>query len=135
MKPVVTVKENIGQSGSLSIDWNLCVQRVAGNQLLANDFLLHFVNELHIHRKDFIDQWQRNDLQALERNAHKLHGAACFCGVPDLQKNVADLELLARNAESTEVLNEQFTRLMTSIETVIHDYAAHIKSNKVISQC
>ena len=100
-----------------------------------NDFLLHFVNELHVHRKDFLDQWQRNDLQALERNAHKLHGAACFCGVPELQKNVASLERLARNAESTDVLHEHFTRLMTSIENVIHDYAAHIQSKTGISQC
>ena len=135
MEPVVMVNDKTGQPRLLSIDWALCVQRVAGNELLAHDFLLHFVNELHVHRKDFKSQWQRNDLHSLEINAHKLHGAACFCGVPKLQKDVAYLENLARNAESIEILHDSFMRLMDSIEEVIHDYTHHVKSKIGISQC
>jgi len=118
-----------------SIDWSMCVQRVAGNEVLANDFLLHFVNELHVHRSDFLDQWSNNDLNALERNAHKLHGAACFCGVPQLQKDVACLERLARNVESVDVLKDEFLTLMSSIDHVISDYADRMQPKNGISQC
>lgn len=127
METVFMDKERSAAQRSLSIDWSLCVQRVAGNELLANDFLLHFVNELGVHKTDFLQQWADYDLQALERNAHKLHGAACFCGVPQLQKDVAFLERLAKNAESADVLHNAFLQLMNSIENVISDYTHHLK--------
>ena len=135
METMLMAKDSPGSKQPSSIDWSMCVQRVAGNEVLANDFLLHFVNELQVHRDDFLAQWENKDLKALERNAHKLHGAACFCGVPQLQKNVASLERLARNVESTDLLNDEFLTLMNSIDRVIHDYADHIKAKTGISQC
>lgn len=54
--------------------------------------------------------------------AHKLHGACCFCGVPILQKRVAQLEKLARRTANADNLTEAFTDLIQSIDAVISEY-------------
>ena len=65
-----------------AIDWSLCVQKVSGNQTLAEEFLTRFIQELYIARVDFKELFDKKDIKGIEAAAHKLHGACCFCGVP-----------------------------------------------------
>ena len=75
-----------------AIDWALCVQKVSGNQILAEEFLARFVEELHLNRTEFKRLFNKKNIAGLESAAHKLHGACCFCGVPRLQNKVVYLE-------------------------------------------
>jgi len=105
-----------------AIDWQLCVQKVSGNQALAEEFLAQFVVELHKNREEFIQLMQQKNVKKLGESAHKLHGACCFCGVPTLQKKVMQIEKLAARASSIEELEAAFAELIQSIDAVIGEY-------------
>ncbi|WP_028388021.1 two-component system sensor histidine kinase LetS [Legionella fairfieldensis] len=104
------------------IDWQLCVQKVSGNKLLAEEFLTRFIDELHKNRTEFLHLFQDKDIKGLESAAHKLHGACCFCGVPRLQNHVICLEKLAKQVGNIEELETAFTELIQSIDEVIDEF-------------
>jgi two-component system sensor histidine kinase BarA len=104
------------------INWSLCLQKVSGNHALAVEFLARFVEELHENRKDFLQFHQQGNLQSLERLAHKLHGACCFCGVTQLQRHVASIENIAKHAQHVDELHSIFPQLIESIDAVLSEY-------------
>lgn len=87
------------KSKNQAIDWQLCVQKVSGNQALAEEFLNRFVEELHKSRVEFFELYNKQNIQGLQNAAHKLYGACCFCGVPHLQTQVSKLEKQAKEAK------------------------------------
>ncbi|MDR3501448.1 MAG: response regulator [Legionella sp.] len=105
-----------------AIDWQLCVQKVSGNQELAEEFLSQFVEELHKNREEFIDLMHSKDIKQLGAAAHKLHGACCFSGVPTLQAKVIQVEKMAARPASVEELAIPFAELIQSIDAVISEY-------------
>ncbi|TAL62910.1 MAG: response regulator [Legionella sp.] len=105
-----------------AIDWQLCVQKVSGNQTLAEEFLAKFIEELHINREEFLRYMKEKNPKAIAEVAHKLHGACCFCGVPLLQKKVMQIEKLASQGASVDDLANPFAELMQSIDAVINEY-------------
>lgn len=107
---------------NIAIDWSLCIQRVSGNKTLAKEFLFHFVIELQKNREEFIQLMQDKNIAELERVAHKLHGACCFCGVPTLQQQVIKLENLAKNAQDIQEIQHVFNDLIQSIDDVLEEY-------------
>lgn len=112
----------IHQAPPIAIDWPLCIQKLAGNQSLAREFLARFVQELPINRHEFLQLLDNQDIPGIERAAHKLHGACCFCGVPTLQKHVIHLEQLARQAHNIDELQKAITYLIESIDAILEDY-------------
>jgi two-component system sensor histidine kinase BarA len=106
-----------------AIDWTLCLQKVAGNEALAKEFLELFVEELSLNKTQFWDLFKAKDTQGLAFLAHKLHGAACFCGVPTFLATVIDFENILQEQRNTEVLESPFLALLQSMEEVI----AHAK--------
>lgn len=118
----------MGQSITAAIDWPLCIQKVSGNYHLAVEFLASFVVELQQNRDEFLLLVQDNDLQGLERLAHKLHGACCFCGVTQLQRDVARIENLAATLSHVDLLQSEFLELLDSIDEVLSEYE-HLSKN------
>lgn len=117
------------KSKPAAIDWQLCVQKISGNQALAEEFLSRFVEELHKNREEFIQFLKNKDIKALEAAAHKLHGACCFCGVPQLQTQVTLLEKHARHAKDIEEIKPIFKELIQSIDEVIDEFNNLYQSN------
>lgn len=105
-----------------AIDWQLCVQKVSGNQALAEEFLIKFIEELHKNREEFMQLMHQKDIKKLGDLAHKLHGACCFCGVPLLQKKVMQLEKLTLRVTKIEDLSSSFAELIQNIDAVISEY-------------
>ncbi|MDI9819378.1 MULTISPECIES: two-component system sensor histidine kinase LetS [unclassified Legionella] len=112
----------VKKSKSAAIDWQLCVQKVSGNQALAEEFLARFVEELRKNREEFIQLLNKKDIKGLESIAHKLHGACCFCGVPQLQTQVVRLEKQAKAAKQVDELKNTFAELIQSIDEVIDEF-------------
>ena len=112
-----------------AIDWQLCVQKVSGNQELAEEFLRQFVEELHKNREEFIQLMHQKNIKKLGEAAHKLHGACCFSGVPTLQKNVIQVEKMAAGSASIEELEIPFAELIQSIDAVISEYENQPEKN------
>ncbi|MBA2653025.1 MAG: response regulator, partial [Tatlockia sp.] len=112
----------IKKSKPIAIDWQLCVQKVSGNQDLAEEFLARFVEDLHKNREEFLQLLANEDIKGIEDAAHKLHGACCFCGVPHLQMQVIRLEKQAKHAKKIEELKKNFAELIQSIDEVIDEF-------------
>ena len=105
-----------------AIHWDLCVQKVSGNQDLAANFLVNFVNELVRNREEFLLLMEQKNIKKLGEVAHKLHGACCFCGVPELQNNVIAFENLTKQVDHADELTTIFTELIHSIDAVIKEF-------------
>ncbi|HBD7143666.1 TPA: response regulator [Legionella pneumophila] len=119
---LIQILRIVDKTKHAAIDWQLCVQKVSGNQALAEEFLAKFIEELYKNRDEFIELMHQKNVKGLADLAHKLHGACCFCGVPILQKRVAQLEKLARRTANADNLTEAFTDLIQSIDAVISEY-------------
>ncbi|HAU9831973.1 TPA: response regulator [Legionella pneumophila] len=119
---LIKILRIVDKTKHAAIDWQLCVQKVSGNQALAEEFLAKFIEELYKNREEFIGLMHQKNVKGLADLAHKLHGACCFCGVPILQKRVAQLERLARRTANADNLTEAFTDLIQSIDAVISEY-------------
>jgi two-component system, NarL family, sensor histidine kinase BarA len=120
----------VDQSQHTAIDWELCVQKVSGNQALAEEFLTKFIEELQVNRQEFIQLMQDKNIKGIGEVAHKLHGACCFCGVPVLQKRVMQLEKLAEHSHNIDDLSSAFAEVIQSIDAVITEYQnQYSKSN------
>lgn len=119
---LIQILRIVDKTKHAAIDWQLCVQKVSGNQALAEEFLAKFIEELYKNREEFIELMHQKNVKELADLAHKLHGACCFCGVPILQKRVAQLEKLARRTTNADNLTEAFTDLIQSIDAVISEY-------------
>ena len=123
----------LNKTESSAINWSLCLQKLSGNQTLATEFLASFVEELKKNRVEFFHLLQKQDLQGLEQAAHRLNGASCFCGVPNLQSLVAHFEKLAKQAKHIDELQIPFTELIQSIDDVIHEYETIYQAQKETS--
>ena len=115
--------EIVKKSNTSAINWSLCVERMSGNHALAVEFLAHFIIELQTNREELILAFNQNDPEALERIAHKLNGACCFCGVPLLQKNTVKIETLARQSRDLNEIKTEFFQLIECIDDVLQEYA------------
>ena len=112
----------INKSKIPAIDWSLCVKKMSGNEALAKDFLDEFIRELKLNRQEFVQLKQYQQIEGIERAAHKLLGACCFCGVPTLQSHVAHMETTAKHAKAPEELTMPFDQLIRAIDDVLDDY-------------
>ena len=112
----------LNKTKTSAIDWPLCVQKVSGNQALAEEFLTRFVQELSLNRTEFTQLFAVKDIEGLENAAHKLHGACCFCGVPRLHNQVTRLEKQAKEAGHITELKPIFVELIKSIDEVIDEF-------------
>lgn len=112
----------IEKSKHAVIDWQLCVQKVSGNQAIAEEFLIQFIEELRNNRKEFIQLMHDKNIKGIGEIAHKLHGACCFCGVPMLQKKVIQLEKLASHVTTIDDIKHIFAEVIQNIDAVISEY-------------
>ncbi len=124
----------INKSSTRAIDWPLCIQKVSGDHELATEFLTHFIIELRQNRDEFLLLMKNHDVKGLEQLAHKLHGACCFCGVTQLQRDVAQLELLAAKAKASTSLQVEFSQLIESIDAVLNEYERLSPSLTIITE-
>ena len=89
--------------------------------------MLEFVAELRHCQRDFWQFLQQQDRKGLEAIAHKLHGACCYFGVPNLQTAVAQVELSARDLHDGEQLKQQVICCIEQIDLVLREAFQEIK--------
>ena len=110
------------QTPKKSIDWSLCVTKMSGNAELAKDILKSFIHELKDNREAFIRLTQQDDIHELERLAHYVLGACCYCGVPDLQYHMAHLEKLAKENASHVIRNAAIHTCIACMDAIFYEY-------------
>ena len=119
--------ELVRKANEPAIDWRLCIKKMSGNHALAIEFISRFIEELQKNRNEFIELFHQNDLQSLEQEAHKLHGACCFCGVPRLQKTIVNFEKNTKQAQHGNEIQAEFYQLLQCIDEVLQEYTRSFK--------
>lgn len=112
------------QAKPIGIDWSLCIEKMSGNAALAEEFLAKFISELTLNRDTFILLMNEENIPALEQLAHYILGAACFCGVPQLQHHLSHLEQLLKQKAPRSQRNMAIHACIASMDKIFHDYAA-----------
>lgn len=105
-----------------AIDWPLCVQKMSNNETAAKDYLARFVKELPLEKKTFKQLTNKKDIHGIEKAAHKLLGACCFCGVPRLEEKLRRLETKAKKAKKINELSTLVMELLKCIDEVTEEY-------------
>ncbi|OGV51220.1 MAG: hypothetical protein A3F46_01170 [Legionellales bacterium RIFCSPHIGHO2_12_FULL_42_9] len=118
---------NINQTKIPIIDWNLCLQKVSGNQTIAQEFLTRFIDELRLNRCELLQFANSNVLDNKMANqladiAHKLHGACCFTGIPSLQSQVIALEKEAKAHKDYQTIKLKLVELIEKIDDIVIEF-------------
>jgi len=99
-------------------DWSLALKRSANKPELAKEMfvgLLNCLNEIEPKIKKAIAQ---QDLAQLQRNVHKLNGACCYTGTPNLAKITSQLETQLKIGLTIEELEPEFLEFFEHTEQV-----------------
>lgn len=74
------------------VDWDMCLDLTGNNERLAEDLLNMFAESLPEEMAILEQAFAQNDVDELKKQAHKMHGALCYCGIPDMKQTMLDLE-------------------------------------------
>jgi len=111
-----------------TIDWALGKQLAGGRVELAQEFFEKLREILPLEKQRINDDYQKRNWQAFSDRIHKLHGACCYCGVPELKSCVQTLEAAAVSClpdiikPHLEAFNLAVDAVLTATEnTTTHD--------------
>ncbi|MEE8428289.1 MAG: response regulator [Gammaproteobacteria bacterium] len=96
------------------------LEPVGGNQQLAQEMRALLLLELPEHQEQLRKSYANHDLEALARHAHKLHGSAAYCGVPNLKECVARLEKEALQRHS-ELIPRTLNKTLNAIQELLRE--------------
>jgi len=102
------------------IDWSLALKRAGKKTNLAKDMLKGLVDSLPETASLINDALTAQDSDALKMLIHKLNGACCYSGVPNLSKVVHQIETELKRGTQTTTLEPEFFELFEHIENVIN---------------
>ena len=111
-----------------AIDWQQCLTLANNNAEIANDLLTLFIADLPSVIKNMSKSFTTQDFHTLKDQAHRLHGATCYCGVPRLKTAVQNLEKHLKNDESKKLpfnnikIKVLFDKLLEEIGSVEKAY-------------
>lgn len=104
-------------------DREASIRLAGGNEQVADDLLAMLLAELPRQQRGLQEAFREGNMEELGRIAHKLHGSACYCGVPALRAAAARLDASATTADretiaaALEQLDREITRLLDTQRT------------------
>lgn len=110
------------QETEQTINWELCLQLANDNQDLAQELLTMFVDELPSTSELLHKHFDSENFENLQSIAHKLHGGACYTGVPLLKEAAKTLEHALSNQKPFDDIAHHFEELIENIQLVIDAY-------------
>ena len=106
------------------IDLTLGVRLAAGDEAFAREILATFMQNLVNELARIDHAYQQQNGQLMKELVHKLHGGACYCGVPALKAQTAILEKALNDAsyQISKEVTEQYQRFKDVSTTTITSY-------------
>jgi len=103
---------------SAVIDWSLAVERTGGKEDLAIEMLTGLVDSLAESQRSISKALLNQDTNQLKSLIHKLNGACCYTGAPNLTNICQELETQLKNAVTLDHLEPEFLEFFEQIEQV-----------------
>mgnify|MGYP001579620732 CR=1 FL=1 len=107
------------ENNSAIIDWPLALERTGGKIALAKEILEGLVNSLPNNQQDIKQALLDKDAAQLKSLIHKLNGACCYTGAPNLSDICQRLETQLKKDVTLGNLEPEFLELFEHIEQVL----------------
>jgi len=101
------------------INWPLALERGGNKPILAKDMLGGLVDSLPETKLAISEALTAQDTNLLKSLIHKLNGACCYTGVPDLSKITHLLETQLKSSANIDDLEPEFFEFFEHIEKVL----------------
>jgi len=101
------------------IDWPLALKRSANKVDLAKEMFLGLIESLPETELSIREAIIEQDVELIKRLVHKLNGACCYTGTPNLAKITNQLETQLKIGSSLEELEPEFLEFFEHIEQVL----------------
>lgn len=101
------------------IDWQLALKRAGNKPSLAIDMLTGLVDSLPETKQQITEALTCQDHEQLKVLVHKLNGACCYSGVPNLGKITAQLETNLKQEQNLEMLEPEFLEFFEQLDNVL----------------
>ncbi|MCL6271578.1 ATP-binding protein [Sansalvadorimonas sp. 2012CJ34-2] len=101
------------------VDKDEGVRLAGGREELADELLDMLLKDLEQNAQELQTLHHQQQYMHLLEAVHKLHGAARYCGVPHLRKSCRELEVLLKQAENLDSLEEAFDELLGEINRLL----------------
>lgn len=127
--PDITLSDGLVNDSQVekSVDWELAIRRANYNSTAAKELLSQFIVILPKTMRDIKRQLTQSKIQELQANIHKLHGACCYTGVPQLLNLCFTIEHNYKNNLEQD-LNAQIDMLLNEAERVLVEAKEVIKT-------
>lgn len=122
-KPALPTRQEPAIPHSNYIDWSLSLQRAGGKAGLALEMLQMLCSSLPDSYQHIQQAWQQRDAEQLLHHVHKLHGATCYSGVPQLKQLTEQLETQLKRGQSLEQLEPEMLELADVVQGLLQDLA------------
>ncbi|MEE2023211.1 MULTISPECIES: two-component sensor histidine kinase BarA [Alkalimonas] len=120
-KPAQPARPELVIPHSNYIDWSLSLQRAGGKADLALEMLQMLCRSLPESYQLIQQAWQAQDTEQLLQHVHKLHGATCYSGVPQLKQLTEQLETQLKRGQSLAQLEPEMLELSDVVEGLLQD--------------
>ena len=101
------------------IDWPLAVKRSANQIELAKEMFIGLIESLPETKQSIEEAVSANDHAEIKRLVHKLNGACCYTGAPNLAKITNQLETQLKMGLSIEELEPELLEFFEHMEQVL----------------
>lgn len=85
---------------SQRFDWEKSVELACESEDVAKEMAKMLQAKLKQFHQDVLETYQTNDIQALGRHVHKIHGGLCYLSAPQLHYLSYHLEAACQNNDS-----------------------------------
>ncbi|WP_076543012.1 two-component sensor histidine kinase BarA [Shewanella sp. UCD-KL21] len=111
-----------------TLNWDLCLAQTNQKPDLALEMLQMLVDSLPESVSNIETALKSSNSSLMLQTVHKLHGASCYCGVPNTQKLCQELESALKHKTNIEDLEPEILELLDELTKV------ESAANQVISQ-
>ncbi|MEW6993261.1 two-component sensor histidine kinase BarA [Colwelliaceae bacterium MEBiC 14330] len=117
----VTTNSNINEKKISKgiVDWTLALKRSTNKVDLAKEMFLALIKSLPQTKQDTEQAISAQDITGVKRLVHKLNGACCYTGTPNLAQITMQLETQLKTGLSIEELEPEFLEFFEHIEQVL----------------
>lgn len=107
---------------NLAIDWQQCLALSNQNPSMAKELLDMFMKDLPSYRHNIQQCFDQQDYKTLYQHVHKLHGATCYCGMPQLQAMLSAFET-ALKTDQQNTYPKHMAQIIQGFDAVTDCYA------------
>lgn len=115
------------------IDWQLALTRAGNKESLAKEMLQGLIDSLPETQEAIRDSIEDENIDNVKTLVHKLNGACCYSGVPNLAQITMTLETGLKRENNLDRLAPEFLEFFEQIENVL-EVSIEVLSNLTIEE-